>query len=178
MHFQSQLGQTKVHFSNQGKNASLCIAFWWGIFLFKNRNAWVKKLRQYLPITRWTWILTFTWIDLKNWSLWKLWQRRFIICFFEVRFLAALASWLCRLHRFGLFLADHLGKKFGHQFFFSGPRYVVNPYCLLSDELKTNIRYVRLGCNVDDVITFEISIFDTNLACKTQIKAYKNMSRG
>jgi len=23
-----------------------------------------------------------------------------IICFFEVRFLAALASWLCRLHRF------------------------------------------------------------------------------
>jgi len=37
--------------------------------------------------------------------------------FFEVRFLAALASWLCRLHRFGLFLADELGKKFGQQFF-------------------------------------------------------------
>jgi len=28
-----------------------------------------------------------------------------------------LASWLCRLHRFGLFLADELGKKFGQQFF-------------------------------------------------------------
>jgi len=35
-------------------------------------------------------------------------------------FLAALASWLCRLHRFGLFLADNLGKKFGQQFFFAG----------------------------------------------------------
>jgi hypothetical protein len=39
-------------------------------------------------------------------------------CFFEVRFLAALASSLCRLHRFGLFLADELGKKFGQQIFF------------------------------------------------------------
>jgi len=28
-----------------------------------------------------------------------------------------LASWLCRLDRFGLFLADDLGKKFGQQFF-------------------------------------------------------------
>jgi hypothetical protein len=47
------------------------------------------------------------------------------VCFFEARFLAALASWLCWLHRFGLFLADELGKKFGQQFF-SGPRYIVN----------------------------------------------------
>jgi len=47
------------------------------------------------------------------------------VCFFEVRFLAALASWLCWLHRFGLFWADELGKKFGQQFF-SGPRYIVN----------------------------------------------------
>jgi hypothetical protein len=47
------------------------------------------------------------------------------VCFFEVRFLAALASWLCWLQRFGLFLADELGKKFGQQFF-SGPRYIVN----------------------------------------------------
>jgi hypothetical protein len=39
--------------------------------------------------------------------------------------LAALASWLYWLHRFGLFLADQLGKKFGQQFF-SGPRYIVN----------------------------------------------------
>jgi hypothetical protein len=39
------------------------------------------------------------------------------ICFFEVHFLTALASWLCRLHRFGLFLADKLEKKFGQQFF-------------------------------------------------------------
>jgi len=30
------------------------------------------------------------------------------ICSFEVRFLAALASWLCRLHSFWLFLADKL----------------------------------------------------------------------
>ncbi len=28
------------------------------------------------------------------------------ICFFEVRFFAALASWLCRLHSFWLFMAD------------------------------------------------------------------------
>jgi len=39
--------------------------------------------------------------------------------------LAALASWLCWLHRYGLFLADELGKKFGQQFF-RGPRYIVN----------------------------------------------------
>jgi len=39
------------------------------------------------------------------------------VCFFEVRFLAALASWLCRLHSFWLFLADQLGKNFGQQFF-------------------------------------------------------------
>jgi len=37
--------------------------------------------------------------------------------FLKFVFLAALASWLCRLHRFGLFLADKLGKKFGQQFF-------------------------------------------------------------
>jgi len=29
-------------------------------------------------------------------------------------------STLCRLHRFGLFLADNLGKKFGQQFFLAG----------------------------------------------------------
>ncbi len=45
--------------------------------------------------------------------------------FLKFVFLAALASWLCWLHRFGLFLADELGKKFGQQFF-SGPRYKVN----------------------------------------------------
>jgi hypothetical protein len=27
MHFQSQLGQTKVDFNNQGKNAPQCVAF-------------------------------------------------------------------------------------------------------------------------------------------------------
>jgi len=32
--------------------------------------------------------------------------------FFEVRFLAALASWLCRLHRFWLFLADEFVYEF------------------------------------------------------------------
>jgi hypothetical protein len=52
------------------------------------------------------------------------------VCFLKFIFLAALASWLCRLHRFGLFLTDKLSKKFGQQFF-SGPRYAVNPYCLL-----------------------------------------------
>ncbi len=39
------------------------------------------------------------------------------ICFLKFIFLAALASWLCRLHIFGLFLADKLGRKFGQQFF-------------------------------------------------------------
>jgi hypothetical protein len=48
------------------------------------------------------------------------------VCFFEVRFLAALASWLCWLLRFGLFLADELGKKFGQQFFSGLARYIVN----------------------------------------------------
>jgi len=42
------------------------------------------------------------------------------VCFFEVRFLAALASWLCRLHSFWLFWADQLGKNFGQQFFLAG----------------------------------------------------------
>ncbi len=53
--------------------------------------------------------------------------------------------------RFGLFLADELGKKFGQQFFFSGPRYVVNPYCLLSDELKTNIQYRLFMISLSDI---------------------------
>ncbi len=61
--------------------------------------------------------------------------------FFEVRLLAALASWLCRLHRFGLFLADKLGKKFGQQYF-QGAKVCINLYCLPSDELKTNIQYL------------------------------------
>jgi len=49
-----------------------------------------------------------------------------IVCFFEVRFLAALASWLCWLHSFWLFLADKFVLEFWQQFF-SGPRYTVNP---------------------------------------------------
>jgi hypothetical protein len=71
-------------------------------------------------------------------------------------FLAALASWLRRQHRFWLFLADKLGKKFGQQFFFSGPRYVVNPYCLLSDKLKTNIQYIAMWSK-DMTITFVLN---------------------
>jgi len=38
--------------------------------------------------------------------------REHTICFLEVRFLAALASWLCRLHSFWLFLADKLSSEF------------------------------------------------------------------
>ena len=34
------------------------------------------------------------------------------ICFFEVRFLAALASWLCWVHSFWLFLADKFVLEF------------------------------------------------------------------
>jgi hypothetical protein len=46
MHFQSQLGQTKVDFNNQGKNAPQRIAFWLEIFLFKIEIACGKKLKR------------------------------------------------------------------------------------------------------------------------------------
>jgi hypothetical protein len=36
MHLYSQLGQTKVVFDNQGKNASQCVVPSIGFFLFKN----------------------------------------------------------------------------------------------------------------------------------------------
>jgi len=49
MGFQGQVGQTKVHFLNQGKNATLCAAFRLGIFLFENKHACVKKLKQRGP---------------------------------------------------------------------------------------------------------------------------------
>ncbi len=41
----------------------------------------------------------------------------------------------------GCFLQTNLVGNLGSNFF-RGPWYVVNPYCLLSDELKTNILYV------------------------------------
>ncbi len=44
MRFQSQLGQTKVDFNNQGKNATQRIAFWLEIFLFKIEIACGKKV--------------------------------------------------------------------------------------------------------------------------------------
>jgi hypothetical protein len=78
----------------------------------------------------------------------------YTICFFEVRFLAALASWLCRLHRFWLFLANEFVYKFWAAIFFSGPRYVVISYCLLSDELKTNIQYVNWGNDLSNNLLF------------------------
>ncbi len=46
MRFQSQLGQTKVDFNNQGKNAPQWLAFWLEIFLFKIEIAHVKKLKR------------------------------------------------------------------------------------------------------------------------------------
>ncbi len=46
MRFQSQLGQTKVDFNNQGKNAPQCFAFWLENFLFKIEIACGKKLKQ------------------------------------------------------------------------------------------------------------------------------------
>ncbi len=46
MRFQSQLGQTKVDFNNQGKNAPQCLAFWLEIFLFKIEIVSGKKLKQ------------------------------------------------------------------------------------------------------------------------------------
>jgi hypothetical protein len=46
MRFQSKLGQTKVEFNNQGKNASLCVAFRLEIFLFKIEIACGKKLKR------------------------------------------------------------------------------------------------------------------------------------
>ncbi len=41
----------------------------------------------------------------------------------------------------GCFWQTSLCTNFGQQFF-RGPRYVVNSYCLLADELKTNIQYL------------------------------------
>jgi hypothetical protein len=46
MRFQSHLGQTKVDFNNQGKNALQCVAFWLEIFLFKIEIACGKKLKR------------------------------------------------------------------------------------------------------------------------------------
>ncbi len=40
-----------------------------------------------------------------------------------------------------VFWQTNLVRNLGSNFF-RGPRYVLNPYCLLSDELKTNIRYI------------------------------------
>jgi len=62
------------------------------------------------------------------------------ICTFKVRFFWQL--WLvgcagCTV--FGCFWQTNLCTNFGQQFF-SGPRYLVNPYCLLLDKLRMNIR--------------------------------------
>jgi hypothetical protein len=46
MNFQSQLGQTKVDFNNQGKNLPQCVAFLLEIFLFKIEIAFGKKLKR------------------------------------------------------------------------------------------------------------------------------------
>jgi hypothetical protein len=46
MHIQSQQGQTKVHFYNQGKNATLCIAFWFGIFLFEYEKHMLQRVEN------------------------------------------------------------------------------------------------------------------------------------
>jgi hypothetical protein len=51
MRFQSQLGQTKVDFNNQGKNAPQCVAFWLEIFLFKIEIACGKKLKRCVPMS-------------------------------------------------------------------------------------------------------------------------------
>jgi hypothetical protein len=48
MRFQSQLGQTKVVFNNQGKNAPQCNAFRLEIFLFKIEIAFGKKLKRHV----------------------------------------------------------------------------------------------------------------------------------
>ncbi len=45
MRFQSQLGQTKVDFNNQGKNMLQRIAFWLEIFLFKIEIECGNKLK-------------------------------------------------------------------------------------------------------------------------------------
>jgi hypothetical protein len=51
MHFQSQQGQTKVVFNNQGKNASQCVGFCLEIFLFKIEIACGKKLKQHVAMS-------------------------------------------------------------------------------------------------------------------------------
>ncbi len=45
MRFQDKLGQTKVVFNNQGKNAPQCITFWLEIFLFKIEIACGKTFK-------------------------------------------------------------------------------------------------------------------------------------
>ena len=44
MHFQSQLGQTKVVYYKQGKNATKCFMFSLGKSLSKIENARIKKV--------------------------------------------------------------------------------------------------------------------------------------
>jgi len=48
---------------------------------------------------------------------------------------------------FGCIWQTNLCKNFWQQFF-SGPRYVVNPYCLLSDELRMNLQYLWGLCRL------------------------------
>ncbi len=57
------------------------------------------------------------------------------VCFFEVRFFWQLWPVGCAgCTDLGCFWQTTLVRNLGSNFF-SGPRYVVNPYCLLSDEL-------------------------------------------
>ncbi len=61
MHFLSQLGQIKVDFNNQDKNALQCDAFWLEIFLFKIEIACGKKLkwRVTTSTTKW-WFINYS----------------------------------------------------------------------------------------------------------------------
>ena len=47
--------------SNQGKNATLCVTFWLGLFLFEIENACVKKLKQDATTS----LSTYYWIFLR-----------------------------------------------------------------------------------------------------------------
>ncbi len=44
--FSEPAGPNQGSFLNQGKNTTLCIAFWLGIFLFENINSCVKKVER------------------------------------------------------------------------------------------------------------------------------------
>ncbi len=85
---------------------------------------------------------------------------------------------------FGCLWQTSLCWNFGQQFF-RGPRYVVNAYCLLSDELQKNIRYLsrNIGLNCSRYFfpfhsnnEIQIRIISGRINHKTQVLCQKRLN--